>query len=98
MRIKRDSPKERLVYFSFDERRVKDFRKRFRVGDILRAKVLRKVGEKQAIIQVGSMRLIAYLKSPVKEGSVISLEVKQLYPHILLKQGVEGEGSLNLYI
>ncbi len=97
MRIKRNS-RERIVFFSPDESRVKDFRRRFQVGDRIKAKVLYRRGREQAIIQVGSMRLIAYLKAPVKEGSVISLEVKQLYPHIVLRQHIGGKGALNLYI
>ncbi len=98
MRIKRQSRGERFVYFSPDEGRVRDFKKRFKVGDTLQARVLKRKGKKQAIIQIGDLKLVAYLKSPLREGDIVSLEVKQLSPHIILRQKRREGDSFSLYI
>jgi hypothetical protein len=97
MRINRRSFNSNLIYFAPDEERVKKFRKKFKLGDRIRARILKFIDERRAIILVGDIKLIAYLKKEVGVGEHISLEVKQLYPHIILKQSKDNKG-LSLYI
>ncbi len=97
MRVNRRQRSSNLIYFSPDDERVSKFRKRFKVGDKIKAKILEIIGENRAIILVDGVKLIAYLKEHLSSGGVIYLEVKQLYPHIILKQSKENKG-LSLYI
>ncbi len=96
MRIRRNS-KVNLIYFSPDPDRVAKFRKKYKKGDRLRAKVLKQLDPQRAIILVGDVKLIALLKKEVSVGEDIILEVKQLTPHVILKH-VEDKKGLNIYI
>jgi len=97
MRVNRRQRSSKLIYFSPDDERVKRFRKRFKVGDKIKAKILEIIGENRAIILVDGVKLIAYLKEDISREDIIYLEVKQLFPHIVLKQSKENKG-LSLYI
>lgn len=96
MRIKRTN-QSNLIYFSPDPERVTKFRKKYKKGDRIRAKVIKHLDPKRVIILVGDVRLIALLKKDVSVGEDIILEVKQLTPHIILKH-IEEKKGLNIYI
>ena len=98
MKINRQRISNNYIYFAPDEGRVKKFRKRYRVGDRLRAKVLKLIDKKRAIIQIDDVKLIALLKESLLPGEFVLLEVKQLYPHIILKHAKDPDKGISLYI
>ena len=97
MRVKRRQLSSKMIYFSPDDERVSKFRKRFKVGDKVEARILEIIDKNRAIILVEGVKLIAYLKEHLSRRGIIYLEVKQLYPHIILKQSKENKG-MSLYI
>ncbi|GAB6888280.1 hypothetical protein JCM13304A_17790 [Desulfothermus okinawensis JCM 13304] len=98
MKIRRQKSFNNLIYFSPDETRVKKFRKRYKVGDRLRAKVLKLIDKKRAVIQIDEVKLIALLKDNIGASDFVLLEVKQLYPHIILKHAKDSDQGISLYI
>ncbi len=98
MKINRQRNINNYIYFAPDEARVKKFRKRYRIGDRLRAKVLKLLDKKRAIIQIDDVKLIALLKENLLPGEFVLLEVKQLYPHIILKHAKDSDKGISLYI
>ena len=98
MRINRsDDSDSNFIYFAPSEKRVKRFRKKHAVGDVINGKILKYYSQRQAMIQVEEQRLMALLKTNPPVGEEVSLEVKQLHPHIVLKE-ISKFNELNTYI
>ncbi len=98
MRVNRSNDSDNdIIYFAPSEKRVKRFRKKHAVGDVLKGKVLKYFSPRQAMLQVEGQRLMALLKTNPPVGEEVSLKVEQLYPHIILKESSNLQ-ALNTYI
>ncbi len=98
MRINRSNDSDNnLIYFAPSEKRVKRFRKKHAVGDVLKGRVVKYYSPIQAMIQVEEHRLMALLKTNPPVGEEVSFTVEQLYPHIILKE-ISKFNELNTYI
>ncbi len=87
------------ITFGIDPKKVSLFKKRYKKGDKVRAKLIKILDEKRAIIDVDGLKLVAYFTNPVEgvERGYIELEVIQLSPFIRLKHVSTKEG-INFYV
>ncbi len=98
MKVFRKRPEKGFIYFAPDEGRVRKFRKKYKEGDKIKARVLKEIDKNRVIIDVDGIKLIAYLKKRNTLNDVIFLEVKQLFPHIILKPATSSKMGVNVYI
>ncbi len=99
MKIYRTSKKDYLR-FGIDPKKVSLFKKRYKIGDKIKAKILRYIDENRAIIEVEGLKLVAYFTKSAtsNQRGYIYVEVVQLSPFIQLKHIPPQDGGINLYI
>ena len=76
-----------------DAERKGAFRRRFQVGDRVRATLLRWERPGFAWVEVGDLELLASLSLEAKPGQMLHFLVKELYPEIVLQEFSGGAGT-----
>lgn len=79
--------------FGDDSRRSDDFKKGRRPGQKVRGRLIKKVTENTAWVDIEGHKLLASIRTDAPEGTHLSFIIKQLTPTIILKAVFEPSGT-----
>ena len=80
-------------YPKHETRQQKQFRSRYRIGDLIRGTILTYATADMAWVAIDDLELLARLHAPYAEGTKVHFLVTGLHPDIVLKEAEHGPGG-----
>lgn len=99
MRIFSENQHNEGAYLAMDNPRVRKFRTKYKVGDIVPGIILEYDAPRLAWVLVDDLRMLAWVTRDYLRGQRLHLLVENMYPEILLKEiDLNSEDSKGLSI
>ncbi|WP_045212047.1 hypothetical protein [Desulfonatronovibrio magnus] len=99
MRIFDKKTQNESAYLSLDNPRVRKFRAKYRVGEVVPGIILEYDAPKLAWVLVDDLRLMAWVLKDYFRGQRLHLLIESVYPEIVMREiDLSSEGSKGLSI
>ncbi len=86
MRIFGQGPRKEYAFLAMDNPRIRKFRNKYRVGNIVPGIILEYDSPRLAWVLVDDLRMLAWVVRDYFRGQRLHLVIENMYPEIVLKE------------